>query len=97
MQSKYSTIKSYLNSDGQITQWASKKHRQKQLLMLAYIAAHFEASKTYTEPEVNAIIKQWHTFGDHALLRRELIDARLMTRDVEGRCYSLVISSDVVE
>ena len=72
MEDKYAKLKGYLNSEGQLTQWASKKHRQKQLLMLAYIAEHFDAQKTYTELEVNAIINQWHTFGDHALLRREL-------------------------
>lgn len=97
MEDKYAKLKGYLNSEGQLTQWASKKHRQKQLLMLAYIAEHFDAQKTYTELEVNAIINQWHTFGDHALLRRELIDMHLMSRTTDGRVYKLVVGSDTAD
>lgn len=96
MEDKYAKLKGYLNSEGQLTQWASKKHRQKQLLMLAYIAEHFDAQKTYTELEVNAIINQWHTFGDHALLRRELIDMHLMSRTTDGREYRLVVDTTKV-
>jgi hypothetical protein len=34
----------------------------------------------YTEKEVNAILKQYHTFEDRALLRRELYDKRYFDR-----------------
>ncbi len=40
-----------------------------------------------TEPEVNAILRAGHLFGDHVLLRRSLIDHRLVTRAVDGSVY----------
>lgn len=39
------------------------------------------------EGRVNAHLGQWHTFGDHALLRRELFDAGLVDRTPDGRAY----------
>ena len=40
----------------------------------------FTARRKYTEKEVNAVIKAHHTFGDHATLRRELINMNLLGR-----------------
>lgn len=40
----------------------------------------FTARRKYTENEVNAVIKAHHTFGDHATLRRELINMNLLGR-----------------
>jgi hypothetical protein len=40
----------------------------------------FDGKRVYTEREVNAVIKRWHTWGDHVTLRRELINHRLLTR-----------------
>jgi hypothetical protein len=40
-----------------------------------------------TEAAVNAILKDGHLFGDHVLLRRSLIDHRLVTREVDGSAY----------
>ncbi|WP_342075924.1 DUF2087 domain-containing protein [Yoonia sp. SS1-5] len=40
-----------------------------------------------SEKEVNAILKAGHSFGDHALLRRSLIDHRLVSRTKDGKTY----------
>lgn len=40
----------------------------------------FTARRKYSEKEVNAVIKAHHTFGDHATLRRELINMNLLGR-----------------
>ena len=40
----------------------------------------FAASLKYTEKEVNAVINAFHTFGDQATLRRELVNMKLMGR-----------------
>jgi hypothetical protein len=40
----------------------------------------FEANQKYTEKEVNAIINGFHTFGDQATLRRELVNMKLLGR-----------------
>jgi len=40
----------------------------------------FEANQKYTEKEVNAIVNGFHTFGDQATLRRELVNMKLLGR-----------------
>lgn len=57
------------------------------LVVLRYLASKFETGKVYTEAEVNAIIDEWHTFGDYFVLRRELIDNCLLKRLPNGSKY----------
>ena len=57
------------------------------LLVLAYLASKFETGKEYTEAQVNAIIDEWHTFGDYFVLRRELIDNHFLKRLPNGSKY----------
>ena len=40
----------------------------------------FAANRKYTEREVNAIVNGFHTFGDQATLRRELVNMKLLGR-----------------
>ena len=40
----------------------------------------FVANRKYTEKEVNAITNVFHTFGDQATLRRELVNMKLLGR-----------------
>ena len=71
--------------EGKIKQLPVKK--QYKLYVLKYLASKFEAGKEYSETQVNAIIAEWHTFGDYFLLRRELIDSGLMKRLPNGSKY----------
>ncbi|TDU84372.1 hypothetical protein EV138_6843 [Kribbella voronezhensis] len=50
----------------------------KTLIVLEYLVQSFEPGRTYAEPEVNAILNTFHP--DHATLRRQLVDAGLLTR-----------------
>ena len=43
--------------------------------------ALFEAGRIYSEREVNDLLKAHHTFGDWALLRRELFESRRLDRN----------------
>ena len=56
-------------------------------LILKYLAAKFEIGKEYTEGQVNAIIDEWHSFGDYFILRRGLIDSGLLKRLPNGSKY----------
>jgi hypothetical protein len=40
----------------------------------------FAANRKYTEKEINAIVNGFHTFGDQATLRRELVNMKLLGR-----------------
>lgn len=63
---------------GRLVRWPHKFSVQR--LAMWVLWTQFDGKRMYTEREVNEIIKRWHTWGDHATLRRELINHRLLTR-----------------
>ena len=80
-----SELQNHLDNEGRLILWPSK--REAQLLALDYLATKFESGKIYSEKEVNALLKIWHTFGDPALLRRELYERGLLNRQKDGAEY----------
>jgi len=68
----------HFDGDGRLVRWPPKLSIQR--LAMWVLWTRFDARRTYTEAGVNRILKGWHTWGDHATLRRELINHRLMTR-----------------
>jgi hypothetical protein len=63
---------------GRLMRWPLKLSQQQ--LAMWVLWTRFDARRVYTEAEVNGVLKAWHVYGDHATLRRELINHRLMTR-----------------
>jgi len=63
---------------GRLTRWPPKLSQQR--LAMWVLWTRFDARRVYTEAEVNQVLKAWHVYGDHATLRRELINHQLMTR-----------------
>ena len=61
------SLKNFLNEEGQLKAFPAK--RKMKVEALFYLAEKFEAGREYTEKEVNALLNQWHTFGDPATLR----------------------------
>lgn len=78
----------YLDNDGRLQIWP-KKHADKQAVC-EYVAQKFELDRFYHEREVNEVLKQWHTFSDWPLLRRELVERGLMTRNRDGTEYKRI-------
>ncbi len=64
-------------------------------VLLKSIRMGLDATRTYSEPEVNAFLKEWnrdvapaiHT--DHVTLRRLLVDYGHLERTPDGRAYRL--------
>jgi len=52
---------------------------KKRLVIVKWLAGRFEWDRTYSEAEVNAVIKRYH--DDFAYLRRDMIGAKLMRRE----------------
>ena len=77
----------YLDEDGRVTRWATNKNKPHKELIIAYLATKFEHGKQYHEREVNEILKQWHTFEDWAMLRRELFVRGYLGRLKDGSAY----------
>ncbi len=83
--SQQNELKNHLDNEGRLTLWPSK--RSLQLVALDYLASKFEAGKVYSEKDVNALLNQYHTFNDVALLRRELYERGLLNRAKDGSEY----------
>lgn len=77
----------YYNIDGKLIQYPSKKALRE--LALGKIATYFESEKKYTEKEVNIIISNHIAFNDIELIRRELIEMRILGRLRDGSEYWL--------
>lgn len=80
-------LKQFLDADGRLTKYPAKQ--KPKLMALFYLADKFEADRIYTEKEVNAILNEWHTFGDHSMLRRDLYDRHFLGRERDCSRYWL--------
>lgn len=89
------TIENFLDDRGRIKTWPSKKAMK--IEVLKYLSGKFELDRRYQEKEVNAIIDDWHTFNDYFLLRRGLIDYKLLGRTRNGAEYWKNDSNDMTE
>ncbi|GHF13284.1 hypothetical protein GCM10017044_04080 [Kordiimonas sediminis] len=75
----------YFNFNGQLTRWPSKDSRAR--LCMWVIWTHLPAHQDLGEHDMNNLLKDLNTFNDHALLRRALIDFKLVTRTPSGNVY----------
>lgn len=73
------------DENGKIKRWPKKKTEK--LEVLKYVNSKFEVGEKYSEKEVNELINKWHTFGDYALIRREMFDHYLLERTPDGKEY----------
>ena len=85
------TIQKLLDPKGLVTRWPKKPEEREALLK--YFSSKIEDDKHYSEMEINAIIKQWHSFNDHPMLRRELVNSNILNRSADGREYWKVTSN----
>ena len=78
-------IERFLDAEGCLAIWPSKA--QDKALVCEWLAENFEREKSYSESEVNEIIKKFHTFSDWPMLRREMYERDLLSRDLDGSDY----------
>ena len=78
-------LKGFLDEEQRLKVWPSKPDKKQ--AAMEYIASKFEYDREYMEKEVSEIIKQSHTFNDHPMVRRELIDRKLLARTSNGAKY----------
>lgn len=81
-----SRLNNFLDADGRVKQWPAR--RSVQLEVIKYIANHFDGGEQYSETELNSRIKDLHTFGDWAIIRRELCDLEYFERDTSSTTYT---------
>ncbi|MVA71431.1 DUF2087 domain-containing protein [Agrobacterium vitis] len=73
---------------GVLIRWPSKTSHQR--LSLWKLWAAFPADRDMPETQVNALLKSLNGFGDHVLLRREMVNNRLLSRTPDCRLYRRV-------
>jgi hypothetical protein len=75
----------HFDSAGRLIRWPA---RDKQAILCLFVLwSRIKPGESFTEREISELLDEWHTFGDHALLRRALVDYGLMSRTVDGSKY----------
>lgn len=92
MDSEKVNIRMFLDNNGKIAQLPAPNKTK--ITVLAYLAEKFDEDRVYNEKEVNEIINAWHTFEDYFILRRLLIEYKLLGRTTNGAEYWLVKKED---
>jgi hypothetical protein len=75
----------HFDQRGRLMRWPVKFSVQK--LVMWVLWTRFDAKRSYSEAEVNTILRAANLFFDHVTLRRELVNHRLMTRQADGSDY----------
>lgn len=73
---------------GVLVRWPAKTSLQQ--LCLWRLWSEFPAGQEMNERQVNDLLKRRHAFGDHALVRREMVNQRLLSRSTDCRVYRRV-------
>lgn len=73
------------DEQGRLLRWPTRAPLQD--LCLWVLWSRIASRERYTEKQISELIKRWHVFGDHALLRRALVSWRLVQRTPDGREY----------
>src|SRR5690606_8428749 len=78
----------HFDAEGRMIRWPGRTNHQD--LCVWAIWAAIPADTRLGEAEINRIIIDAHTFGDHAILRRLMVDMGLLIRTPDGRLYRRV-------
>lgn len=83
-----SSSRALIDTEGRVTRWPKKAIERDEVLH--YLADKFQKERTYTENEVNEILRKWHTYNDWSSLRRDLVGYGYVTRDRSGLAYKFI-------
>ena len=75
----------HFDETGRLKQYPSRKPVRE--LVLRRIAQRFASGRDYSEKEVNQIIREQIVFSDIEMIRRELIEHGILSRERDGSRY----------
>lgn len=78
-------IARYFDDGGRLIRWPGKASHRTDCLWVMW--SRLPARLPMHEREINERLNAEHLFGDHALIRRELVDRAMMWRTLDGREY----------
>ncbi|WP_371347148.1 DUF2087 domain-containing protein [Ancylobacter sp. IITR112] len=73
---------------GRLVRWPKKRNQQ--ILCLWLLWSRLPSGEVFPERRMNELLNAEHLFGDHALLRREMVEFGLFRRTPDGREYSRI-------
>lgn len=73
------------DAEGRLVRWPTKFTIQRMAMWVLW--TRFDGKRVYSEREVNAILRTANAFDDHATLRRELINHKLLARESDCSAY----------
>jgi len=74
-----------INEFDKIIRWPKRPSYKK--IVINWLSDKFNGEIKYSEKEVNEILDRHHSFNDIALLRRELISRKFLSRKDDGSEY----------
>jgi len=78
----------HFDAEGRLVRWPSKASQQELCLWVMW--SRIPAREIFDEKGVSELLALHHTFGDHALLRRELFTRKMVARTKDGRRYERI-------
>lgn len=87
---KFFSLEKILDEDGIVTRCPPKLGQR--LQVVAYLAKFFEPERSYTEVEVNNVIRSHIAFTDYVTMRRELVDFGFLSRSADCREYHRAVA-----
>jgi predicted transcriptional regulator len=84
-------LATFTDAEGKITAFPAQE--KKFLVLLKYVVKVFDKGVRYPEKKVNEILLKYHE--DTALLRRSLVEYRMMDREGGGGVYWRIDESDI--
>lgn len=78
-------VSRHFDAEGVLMRWPAKNNLQP--LCLWALWARMEPGRNYADAENTQLLNAWASFGDHALLRRSMVDMGYVSRTPDGRVY----------
>lgn len=78
-------VSRHFDAEGVLMRWPARNSLQP--LCLWALWSRMEPGRYYSDAENTQLLNAWASFGDHALLRRALVDMGYVTRTHDGRVY----------
>jgi hypothetical protein len=78
-------VSRHFDADGVLMRWPAKNSLQP--LCLWALWARMEPGRDYSDADNTRLLNAWASFGDHALLRRAMVDMGYVERTPDGRQY----------
>ncbi len=88
-------VSRHFDGAGVLMRWPAKNSLQP--LCLWALWSRMEPGRDYTDAENTQLLNAWSSFGDHALLRRALVDMGYVTRTPDGRLYRRIEQKPMAE